>query len=675
MKSEEILKKLPNIEKALIKNPPELYIEFSLFKRDISTKIPSDAITTKQKVVLYYNLATNSIGFSKDGKTSVKMHKWWDYYVCAYTMPLVDDAICLSCWNIPVKDINVTKWNRTTSLDIKPKLEFFIILNKNKEFIGTPVEIVYREITKTSPIVAKSITEFTYHNWVVKEFATAECVGIREALKKTFGVGLIGGNTYIDFSNFEELYKFLSYAEPRKRETKRQQFVDELLKIELKVPKMTFKGQDSLICVASKVNDTFSTLRWFLCDANNKPYEISRLYIDKNNHYFCRKNTYGEYVVLNNKLSSKSFDAEKVIIQDKDAFKGTKLEYFESIYKELKPAERAPALYMLTLFPEFEKFYKAGLKRICKNYLEMQWQCSWTTYIEGLFGKINPKEKTITKILGFNKYQLSLIESHCPKKISYWSSGVGKQIKDIFDVNDCNTIDNTTFETYLNAITGNNYQWYIKEALKHTTRVYSVKVCMNMIPRILAVKDKACHTTQGRWTYNANAVSLYCDYVRTVELLGAARTMRPQFDTAEDILRMHDDAAAVYNLKKDAVDLERFKARIPIWKKWEYDENEKYIVIAPTKPEDLAAEGITLHHCVKSYIPRVTSGTTNIMFIREKDKIEEPFFTVEVSNKGAIEQVHGFGNRNANTEPGLEEFVREWIKKKKLSDAGHNKIR
>ena len=78
---------------------------------------------------------------------------------------------------------------------------------------------------------------------------------------------------------------------------------------------------------------------------------------------------------------------------------------------------------------------------------------------------------------------------------------------------------------------------------------------------------------------------------------------------------------------------------------------------------------------IKSYIDRVIDGVTNILFIRKQEDIDKPFFTVEISNKGDIEQVHGFGNRNASTEPGLEEFIKEWQDAIGLKSKNFNKIR
>lgn len=681
MKNEEILAKWKKIEKDMSKSLPAIWIKFGVFKRQVEN-IPSDAETTAKKVMLYYNTLDSKIYFSNNGEEYVNLYKWWDNYCYAEVSKEYDGVILLSSWNIPIRakleDLKLTG-TAPFDLKLKVKLNYFNVINKDKTTFGKHYSYNYctRDYEMSKEVIVGKFNEIRRGSYSYN-LISDDTIGLKKAFVNTFGIGLVGGNTYVDFTDAKLILRFLSHKEPMKRETKRQLLIDELLKTELKVPKMTFNKDKAFICVASKVNETYSALRWFMPTATGEPYEVSRLYISKKEHYFCRKNTYGDYIILNNKLNSNSFDASKVIIQDKDAFSGTKLEYFESIYKELKPAERASALYMLTVFPEFEKFYKSGLNKICKNYLKMLYQCSWSSYIENIFGTIQSKEKNITKILGFNKHQLELINSG-KHKSHYWYRGIGYYMKDILGVNDCASIDNDTFDTIFNLINGCD-DYYIKDALKATCETYSTKVCVNMVPTLKKFIGKY-ETTQvpgwgGRtYTRNVPVISIYKDYVNMVKMLEGARHMRPHFDTAEDIIRMHDDATAAYNVKKDAVELARFTSRIPIWEKWEYDENEKYAVVIPKKPEDIATEGITLHHCVKSYIQRVAIGDTNIVFIREKDKLDTPFFTVEVGNRGTIEQVHGFGNRNANTEPGLTDFVNEWAKAKKLNATNYNKVR
>jgi hypothetical protein len=130
----------------------------------------------------------------------------------------------------------------------------------------------------------------------------------------------------------------------------------------------------------------------------------------------------------------------------------------------------------------------------------------------------------------------------------------------------------------------------------------------------------------------------------------------------------------VVNIRNNEVKIEQWNERASFWKKWEFEDGD-YIVVAPTNPSELGVEGINLHHCVKSYVDRVANGVTNIMFIRKREEPDIPFFTVEVSNDNSIEQIHGFANRNMDTEPDMIPFVTKWASQKKLKLHTVNKVR
>jgi hypothetical protein len=163
---------------------------------------------------------------------------------------------------------------------------------------------------------------------------------------------------------------------------------------------------------------------------------------------------------------------------------------------------------------------------------------------------------------------------------------------------------------------------------------------------------------------------------------------KPKIKSCEDLLDTHDNLQIMITYANSRDIIEKFKARHELWDRWAFSQEEKkdkdgnikqeglkFIVVRPELPTDLAREGTTLHHCVKSYIDKVANAETNIMFIRKADDPRTPFFTVEVDNAFKIQQVHGFGNRNADTEEGLEDFLQIWSKKKHLKLDGYDKIR
>ena len=69
-----------------------------------------------------------------------------------------------------------------------------------------------------------------------------------------------------------------------------------------------------------------------------------------------------------------------------------------------------------------------------------------------------------------------------------------------------------------------------------------------------------------------------------------------------------------------------------------------YIVISPKSRADIVAEGKALSHCVGGYADRHVNGKLSIMFLRRKDKPDEPYYTIEVGNNCEIVQCRGYEN-------------------------------
>ncbi len=87
--------------------------------------------------------------------------------------------------------------------------------------------------------------------------------------------------------------------------------------------------------------------------------------------------------------------------------------------------------------------------------------------------------------------------------------------------------------------------------------------------------------------------------------------------------------------------------------------------IIPRELSEIYEEGRKLHHCVGSYAKRIVDGETVIAFLRENDKADRPYCTVEIRNHRII-QARGFSNREGKYIPGVSEFLRVWAKEKNL---------
>ena len=69
--------------------------------------------------------------------------------------------------------------------------------------------------------------------------------------------------------------------------------------------------------------------------------------------------------------------------------------------------------------------------------------------------------------------------------------------------------------------------------------------------------------------------------------------------------------------------------------------------MTPEDSSELIDEGISLHHCVGSYVDKVNSGKTSILFLRRADAPSESLITIEYQD-GAIKQVRGLCERLMN---------------------------
>lgn len=89
----------------------------------------------------------------------------------------------------------------------------------------------------------------------------------------------------------------------------------------------------------------------------------------------------------------------------------------------------------------------------------------------------------------------------------------------------------------------------------------------------------------------------------------------------------------------------------------EFQVNDLYVLTAPRSSEDLLIEGKTLNHCVGSYVERIAKRETSIYFLRKKDYLNQPFYTIEIKN-GKVQQCRTTNNQ---VNPEILSLVSSWI--------------
>lgn len=139
----------------------------------------------------------------------------------------------------------------------------------------------------------------------------------------------------------------------------------------------------------------------------------------------------------------------------------------------------------------------------------------------------------------------------------------------------------------------------------------------------------------------------YRDYQNMLENLGIAfegdfRILPKNFKQA------HDDAVKAYNDMKD--EQKRIEFANQLEKLLGLEQTiGNYTFVLPKELQELKAEGKALSHCVGSYADRVARGDTVILFVRQKEKVDNPLYTLEIKN-GKIVQLRGKRNKDADAD-------------------------
>lgn len=526
----------------------------------------------------------------------------------------------------------------------------------------------------------------------------------REAAYKLFSpVVTMGGNQMLEIYNPGKFEWFLSYKEPFVKSGPKQKKINELVAMplpEVEAPDLEEFTQryywythntTRFFAVISKVKENLVCLRTMAVvkpdceDVDVKPYiyESGRIYVSDKEIICCKPNNFGEYVSTALSGSDEQWNYPIIDFEPEDV-KGTKLEYFGSIVNELPEKARCVAVKTFLKNPVIEQLYKGGLKRVIIQGLLTSYDDSLRT-ISDLAG-LNLNETSFYGVIGLNKTQLKLInnvwdnygeEDSSADRYHHFGYEEIRYLKRMFDSNNISSIDEETFKTVLEFVVKvkHNKIYDLSEAFRMVTSIYSLKTAVNMLDSIVAVKDSMITVETGWYRSNMSGIRLYNDYLSTVaKIRNSNRNFKAQFRDLNELKEMHDAAVYVYNTQKDVFKADAFKAAVAKYQKYAYSD-DKYSIVIPELPADLAREGLELHHCVKSYIDKVIEGRTRILFLRDNTEIDKPFFTIELSTSGSIEQVHGFANRNASSEPGILYFIDDWAKKFKLSKNNYNKVR
>lgn len=154
--------------------------------------------------------------------------------------------------------------------------------------------------------------------------------------------------------------------------------------------------------------------------------------------------------------------------------------------------------------------------------------------------------------------------------------------------------------------------------------------------------------------------SYYLDY------LSVLKDLQIEIDSEnliipKDLVKAHDNAVNLFNQLRLEVEEKDYDKRLEVISKYE-TEIDDYAFVIPKKLNELIIEGKKLHHCVggSGYLEKHKTGQTTIVFVRDKNAINEPLCTLEFRN-GKIIQLQGKRNLEESVPESAKIASEKWL--------------
>ncbi len=281
-------------------------------------------------------------------------------------------------------------------------------------------------------------------------------------------------------------------------------------------------------------------------------------------------------------------------------------------FMELRGNHYVPLIYFLceaNLHPQYEKLLKCGFGRIVEDRI-----------FPGAEGRprINLRADSPAKVLRLNSEEMNALRGcsgDCYSEYIYFR----KHIK----------------------ISGN-----FKQRFERFERFHDALSKVVLISNITELSHEKVMNYCERQKHSTESMSYVCkDWI---DYLAQCREL--EYDVKDgainhpkNLAKAHGDLSRLIKQKEDEELNRRLRELSELRAAYEF-ESEEFIVIQPESVGDIVAEGNTLSHCVGGYADRHARGELHIMFLRKKDDPKTPFYTIEISINGKIQQCRGYAN-------------------------------
>lgn len=162
-----------------------------------------------------------------------------------------------------------------------------------------------------------------------------------------------------------------------------------------------------------------------------------------------------------------------------------------------------------------------------------------------------------------------------------------------------------------------------------------------------------------------SSITTYADYLRDCEILEMDFTEKATL-FPKGLEKLHVELQKQIRHKRDEeAQLEWTERRGKLKAKYSF-KADGYAIVIPEEINDLIREGKDMHNCVGSYISRVATGKTDVVYIRDTAEMDKSLGTMEIC-EGRIVQARGKYNQDLPKEVQVfvDKFRKEVLEKKK----------
>lgn len=306
------------------------------------------------------------------------------------------------------------------------------------------------------------------------------------------------------------------------------------------------------------------------------------------------------------------------------SIKGTPYQY--SMYKEYCQNENVIRyLELYSKYPRIEDLTKLGFSELIETKL---WK-------EQTYSSINWNGKSVFKMLRLNRDEFKKLREYEGRKSPCFVKlvQINTKEKNKLSLNQLKDLERIVASDFT------NFKTMLKYASLYKVNKYVMKQEKNYI-------NKFHRGLLG-------VISDWKDYIEDCKKLN----MNIKDDSImfpPNLYEAHQNTIKKIKYKENKALDEKIKKREPLVNAKYLFEDSDYIIRAAESSKEIIDEGTDLHHCVGGYTKKHAEGETNILFIRKKNNIDKPYFTMEIRNNKII-QIRGI--RNCEPDKMLSKFI------------------